>query len=180
MPRGRKKTNLTPEQTQHTRRFVEKALIGGLKPDEMLIALGKEFKEKEWPNLPTLGTIKAFVNSIRLKLEKEWSEVTQQEACNKRLLHLQLEAMYAKAMLQGDPKVAHAVWKDLYLMLIPKKPRGSVESSPQGPVGNDDLLDDDDIESMSDEALEALVEEGVETGEISSKVADHLIAKDQK
>ena len=68
MPRGRKSFNLTAEQKLHAKRFVEKALVAGLKPDEMVEGIGKEFDAKNWSNKPSIGTIKQFIRMIRGQL----------------------------------------------------------------------------------------------------------------
>lgn len=174
---GRKRINLLPEQKLALKKYIEEALVGGLPIEKMLTGAAELFTAKGWPNPPSINTIKAFLKPIKAQLQKAWDEVLQDPIASRQVLHLRLEAMYAAAM-PSDPKVAHAIWKDMYLMTQPKRSPGRPKEDQEEAGSIEDLFDEDELELMDDEALEEAIENGIKSGELPLKVADHLIGKD--
>ena len=126
------------------------------------------------------------LKQIRMGHKQGWKATVDDTEANNQIAFLRYEALYALALEARDTKVAMEILKLMGQLLDKAQPELSRDT--KRPVSSNArrkrepevsvLNPEDSLEDLSDEALDAVLNQGQQAGSIPVKLADQLIAKD--
>lgn len=159
--------------------MVAAAFLAGQSPQQIIVTVQKQFPAYSLPML--MDRLKKVKAAHRLS----WKDTAKDTEANNQIAYLRYEILYAMAVEAKDIRTAMELLKLMGALLMKAQPESSQSRSrrtkteqygPEVTVHNIAML----CEDMDDEALEAELLQGQQTGSISVKMADQLIKKDHR